>query len=99
MDAERVAHRVHTLCSTIEALGQELQEAHATIDLMAQTALDREQEIARLREELADATMAERARCLNVISGYVLKSRVKPFGAVGQALAFVMDEMKGSDND
>ena len=55
MDAERVAHRVHTLCSTIEALGQELQEAHATIDLMAQTALDREQEIARLREALEEA--------------------------------------------
>ena len=54
MDAERVAHRVHTLCSTIEALGQELQDAQATIDLMAQTALDREKEIARLREEFAD---------------------------------------------
>ena len=29
MDAERVAHRVHNLCSTIEALGQELQDAEA----------------------------------------------------------------------
>ena len=38
MDAERVAHRVHNLCSTIEALGQELQDA--------------EVEIARLREAL-----------------------------------------------
>ena len=31
MDAERVAHRVHNLCSTIEALGQELQDAEAEI--------------------------------------------------------------------
>ena len=83
MDAERVAHRVHTLCSTIEALGQELQEAHATIDLMAQTALDREQEIARLREALKSVfTIA------NVNHGY-------PYAQIEM---IARDGLKGEDN-
>ena len=52
-------------------------------------------EIERLREALEEATAMERARCLNVISSFVLRARVKPHGAVGQALDFIMREMKG----
>jgi len=62
-------------------------------------ALDREAEIAKLREALEQAQMQERARCLNLINSYVLRTRVKPQGAVGLALAAVANMMKGADDD
>ena len=67
----------------------------------AMTALAKSQceENERLQAALGEAQMTERARCLNIISGYVLRTRVKPHGAVGQALDFIMAEMKGADHD
>ncbi len=60
---------------------------------------DQDAEIRQLREARDDAKMAERARCLNVIASYAVRTKVKPHGAVGQALAFVLQEMKGSDHE
>ena len=53
----------------------------------------------RLREALGQVQMQERARCLNLINSYVLRTRVKPHGAVGLALAAVANMMKGADDD
>ena len=66
-----------------------------TVDRQAATIERQAAEIERLRGALEEATAMERARCLNVISSFVLRARVKPHGAVGQALDFIMREMKG----
>ena len=58
-----------------------------------------EAENARLREALGEAQMGERARCLNIIASYVMRTRVKPHGAVGQALDFIIHEMKGTTDE
>ena len=60
---------------------------------------DAREEIGQLREALDEARMQERARCLNVINSYVLHTKVKPHGAVGQALSAIMYTLKGSTDD
>ena len=95
--------------STYDLMASELREqrelAVATIqrqnelyESVSQQLQDALAERAWLQEALAEAQMQERARCLNVINSYAMHTQVRPHGAVGQALAAIINTIKGADN-
>ena len=63
----------------------------AADDLIAALALTPSTALAEMEVRVgADATMTERARCLNAISSYVVTARVLPHSATGLALQAIM---------
>ena len=101
MDAERVAHRVHTLCSTIEALGQEFQDAEAENE-RARSWAKAWRAAARYWRHIAidgkddlDAERAENERLRNIIKATAYALR----GTLGKASAQTLLDELGTDND